>query len=176
MVRFAFVIQLQPLLEIRVAANRLPRQRQNGIVLIEALIALLIFSIGILATIGLQATAISAQSDAQYRIEASNLVDRMIGEINLNVNRSSATTLQNSLAAYSHQPSGSNCNFSGSASTNTMTTNWLTDVAAQLPGTSAATQQIIVNTGTFNQVSITLCWRNRADFALRRHTVIAYIN
>ncbi len=49
--------------------------------LIEALIGLLIFSMGILALIGMQATAVSQVSDARYRSEASNLADRMIGEI-----------------------------------------------------------------------------------------------
>ena len=39
-------------------------KRQRGVMLIEALIGILIFSIGILAIIMMQAQAISAQSDA----------------------------------------------------------------------------------------------------------------
>lgn len=158
------------------AARHWPGPREKGIVLIEAMIGILIFSIGVLAVIAMQASAISAQSDAQYRIEASNLVDRMMGEINLNVDRSNATNLQNSLAAFSHQPDGADCNFSGTASNNAQVTAWLNDVTAQLPRTNTAMQQIIVNTGNFNQVSITLCWQNSADLVPRRHTLVAYVN
>lgn len=140
------------------------------------MIGILIFSIGVLAVIAMQASAISAQSDAQYRIEASNLVDRMMGEINLNVDRSNATNLQNSLAAFGHQPNGANCNFSGTASTNAQVTAWRDTAIARLPGSNTAMQRIVVDTGTFNQVAITLCWQGTNDLAPRQHTVVAYIN
>jgi len=41
--------------------------QQTGSVVLEALIAILIFSIGILALIGMQATAINSVADAKYR-------------------------------------------------------------------------------------------------------------
>ena len=44
--------------------------------LIEALIGILIFSIGILALIGMQAAAIRNTADARYRSEASFLANR----------------------------------------------------------------------------------------------------
>lgn len=54
---------------------------QSGVMLIEALVAVLIFSIGILALIGLQATMIASSSEAKYRSEASFIAQNRIGEI-----------------------------------------------------------------------------------------------
>lgn len=53
---------------------------QNGVVLIEALIALLIFSMGILALVGLQAAMLKNTSDSKYRADASFLAQESIGQ------------------------------------------------------------------------------------------------
>ena len=139
-----------------------PRRGQHGSFLIEALIGILIFSLGILALVGMQAAAISAQSDARYRTEASSHAQQMINTIWLNVNRSSTSALQTSLAGFQHQPSGGICNYSGTAAATAFVTNWVTDVTAAgsgMPGTTAAMQQITVDTsaGGYNRVTITLC-------------------
>ncbi|GAB2180553.1 hypothetical protein DLREEDagrD3_07760 [Denitratisoma sp. agr-D3] len=159
---------------------RSTRQDQRGVFLLEALIGILIFSIGAITMIALQANGIAAQTDAQYRIEAANLADQILGDINLNVNRQNATTLQASLAGFAHQTGGSNCNFSGAASANALVTAWVsaitTDAASRLPGATSTMQQIQVDTGTFNRVTVTLCWQSPADVQPRRHTVAAYIN
>lgn len=54
---------------------------QQGVMLLEALVAILIFSIGILAIIGLQASSIKLANDAKYRSDASFLANRLIGEM-----------------------------------------------------------------------------------------------
>ena len=59
--------------------NQYSRQGQRGVMLIEALIGILIFSIGILALLGMQAVAMSATIDAKYRSEASFLANEVIG-------------------------------------------------------------------------------------------------
>jgi len=56
-------------------------KKQQGVMLIEALISILIFSIGILALIGLQAVSVSMSTDAKYRSDASLLANEMIGEM-----------------------------------------------------------------------------------------------
>lgn len=56
-------------------------QRQSGIVLIEVLVAVLIFSTGVLAVIGLQAAAIANVTDAKFRVDASAVAERRIGEM-----------------------------------------------------------------------------------------------
>lgn len=56
-------------------------QRQSGVVLLESLLAILIFSLGILALIGLQATAVKQSTDARYRSEAALLANDIIGQM-----------------------------------------------------------------------------------------------
>lgn len=53
--------------------------RQQGVALLEALIAVLIFSMGILAVIGLQASAVRNVTEARSRIEASTLANQQLG-------------------------------------------------------------------------------------------------
>ena len=57
------------------------KSAQEGVVLLEALIAILIFSIGILAIVGLQATMIKSTADAKYRSDASYIAQERIGQI-----------------------------------------------------------------------------------------------
>lgn len=58
-----------------------PSYRQHGVMLLEALVAILIFSIGILAIVGLQANAIKLSNDAKYRSDASFMANQLIGEM-----------------------------------------------------------------------------------------------
>lgn len=57
------------------------KSAQQGVVLIEAMIAILIFSLGILAIVGLQATMIKATADSKYRSEASYIAQSRLGLI-----------------------------------------------------------------------------------------------
>lgn len=57
---------------------------QKGIVLIESLIAVLLFSLGILALVGLQAAMIKNTSEAKYRAEASFIAQQRLGDIWVN--------------------------------------------------------------------------------------------
>jgi type IV pilus assembly protein PilV len=54
-------------------------RQQEGIVLIEALIAILIFSMGMLAIAGLQATMVKNTSDAKYRSDAAFIAQQRLG-------------------------------------------------------------------------------------------------
>jgi type IV pilus assembly protein PilV len=164
-------------------AHRPMHAKQRGSMLLEALIGLLIFAIGALAMVALQATSLAVQTDAQSRIEASNLAQRMLSEITVNVNRTDTTTIATSLAAFVHQATtaaSDPCAFSGTASTNAAVTDWATAVnttaTTRLPGATSAMQQIKVTTADFNRVDITLCWQAPSDTVKRRHTLTAYIN
>ncbi len=57
-----------------------PKQ-QSGSVILEAMIAILIFSIGILGLVGMQATAVSNVSDAKYRADAAFFANQIIGQM-----------------------------------------------------------------------------------------------
>lgn len=54
---------------------------QAGVVLIEVLVGVLVFSIGILAIVGLQAFAVEQVSDAKYRLDASMIANQRIGRM-----------------------------------------------------------------------------------------------
>lgn len=56
-------------------------ESQQGVVLLEALIAILIFSLGVLGIVGLQAAMIKNTTDAKYRSEASYIAQQRIGQM-----------------------------------------------------------------------------------------------
>ncbi|MBI5438475.1 MAG: hypothetical protein HY936_05950 [Nitrosomonadales bacterium] len=55
------------------------KSAQQGLVLLEAMIAILIFSMGILAIVGLQAAMIKNTADSKSRVEASYIAKQRIG-------------------------------------------------------------------------------------------------
>ena len=55
--------------------------QQGGVVLLEALIAILIFSFGVLGLVGLQASMVKNTSEAKYRSTASYIAQQRIGEM-----------------------------------------------------------------------------------------------
>jgi type IV pilus assembly protein PilV len=122
---------------------------QRGSVLLEALIAILIFSLGILAIVGLQATAINLSSDAKYRTDATLLANQVIGQ--MFVSDRTPTTLQSTFAGSS-----------GSGGSEYMT--WVADVADALPGVSGnvANQpsvSVVPNATNGCTVTVTVNWQ-----------------
>jgi type IV pilus assembly protein PilV len=161
------------------------RSLQQGFFLLEALIAILIFSLGILGMVAMGGAAITATADAQSRTDAARLADEIASKISLNVDRTSVATIAASLDPFQHQPGGANCAFTGNASANNMVLNWVDEVRTVgpglpgLPGASATSQQIRIDTtaaGGFNRVSVTICWQAPSDKAVRQHTLVTYIN
>lgn len=57
------------------------RRHQRGVALLEALIGFIIFSIGVLGLVGLQASMTRAQTSAKLRADASLLANEAIGLI-----------------------------------------------------------------------------------------------
>ncbi len=68
---------------VKIVPKRVPARRDNqsGVVLLEVLVAVLIFSIGILGMIGMQAASVTAVSDAKYRSEAAMVADQILARI-----------------------------------------------------------------------------------------------
>jgi type IV pilus assembly protein PilV len=56
-------------------------KRERGVMLLEALIAILIFSVGILAVVGMQGAAIKSVTDSKMRSEAALLVNELIAQM-----------------------------------------------------------------------------------------------
>jgi len=57
------------------------RTSQRGITLLEVLISLLIFAVGVLGLVGLQARAVQQSGQAKYRADASLLINELIGQM-----------------------------------------------------------------------------------------------
>jgi type IV pilus assembly protein PilV len=58
-----------------------PAKPQAGVVLLETMIAILIFSIGVLAIVGLQAAMVKNVAEAKFRSEASYIAQARVGQI-----------------------------------------------------------------------------------------------
>lgn len=133
------------------------KRRQSGVALLEALVGILIFSIGILALMGLQAQSIRNTVEAKYRNEAAYLANQIIGQ--MWVDRAN-------LANYD-TGGGANPNME----------NWRTRVAATLPrvvvgGLNSPTIDIAAN-----QATVTVFWQMPgADSVQRQLVVVAQIN
>jgi len=54
---------------------------QQGVVLLESLVAILLFSMGVLALVGLQGAMVKNTSDSKYRAEASFIAQQRISMI-----------------------------------------------------------------------------------------------
>jgi len=161
-------------------------RQSSGFFLLEALIAILIFSLGLLGLVAMQGAAISAQSDAQYRAEAAKFANEILSVMWVNVDRKSididkdGLATKASLATFTHQPAGADCVFSGAAAASPLVSEWSTRLlgTSGLPGAAAAGQQISVNNTAagLNKVVVTICWQTPQDKAPRKHIAISYIN
>jgi type IV pilus assembly protein PilV len=124
---------------------------QSGFTLIEVMVAVLIFSFGILGLVGMQASAIKMSTDAQQRAEATFLADQLLARMLISDPAS--------VADFNHNPVGTTaCAPTAAPSTHAVVTEWLTEVTTTFPRASAAEQQIIISGS--NDVIVRLCWKN----------------
>jgi type IV pilus assembly protein PilV len=131
------------------------RFQQQGSMLLEALIAVTIFSIGLLGVIGMQATAINSTLDARFRTDSAFLANQIISQmwVDPDTTNPSALVVKSTYA----------CNPCTSANGNANTRAWLAQIqgTSAVPGflpsvTDAANQPFIAVSGT--QVTVTLNW------------------
>lgn len=148
--------------------------KQQGSVLLEALIAILIFSFGLLGLIGIQASAVGLSIDAKYRADAAYLANQIVSQ--MWVDRAN-------MDGYAHHPTGNACAPTGGASANPRVINgtnsgsWTFQVARSLPGATEDRQQIRVTTvGTTRRVEVALCWRRPSETTWHRHVTATQIN
>ena len=123
---------------------------QSGVMLIEALIGILIFSIGILALIGMQATAVRNTADARYRSEASFLATEVIGRMWLDI--------------------GNIGSFDKDSGAFAARDDWETKVSNTLPGVDigGATRPTIEVDTVTGEVTVTVIWLQPGETATRR--------
>ena len=124
------------------------RSAQGGVMLLEALVAILIFSIGIIAVMGMQAASISQVTQSKFRTDASYLANQILGKMWVD---------QANLASY--QTVG----YSGRSA-------WDATVASTLPSGAGA----IVVAG--RQVNVTITWKMPDDTVNRKFVAVANLN
>jgi len=123
--------------------------------LLEGLIAILVFSLGILAIVGMQATVIKEVGDAKYRSDAAMLANQLIGTMWASDRASSS--LQN--------------NFDTSlGSGSTALTQWESLVKSTLPGVTGDNQPTVgvvsyPGNSKDGTVTITLYWSAPGEVA-----------
>jgi type IV pilus assembly protein PilV len=138
---------LPPFARLRPARQRV----QGGAMLIEALIAILIFSIGILGIVGLQAAAVQQSSDARYRAQAAELAQQLFGQ--MWTGDRTATTLQ---TQYNCTPP---CASAGAGYQT-----WYAQVTATMPGVgSDPSLKPFVSVDSTGIVKMILYWRQPSD-------------
>lgn len=107
----------------------------DGIVLIEVMIAMLIFMLGVLGMVGLQASLTRAQTDSKVRADAAYLASEMIGRL--------------------WSDAGNVANYDSSKCASTAPCKeWQDKVAASLPNGSGS---LVVNAS--GDVTITVGWK-----------------
>ena len=148
---------------MKTTSRRSLRNAQSGVMLLEALIGILIFSLGILAMVGMQAMGIKLASDSRDRAEASNLANQLVGEMWLN---------RPALATYQ---------YSGSGTAPAALTTWIAQVDASLPDAAANPPIVTVGASTLGasvgtETTVTLRWRNPTDTTVHQFVMTAYIN
>jgi type IV pilus assembly protein PilV len=131
------------------------RTAQRGIALLEVMIALVILGIGLLGTIGMQARAYSALSDAGLRAEATLACEKLVGTI---------STDPANVANYA---------LVEGATPNSTIGPWARETAAAIPG---AIISVVVTPQTHrSQVDISIRWTRKAGAAEIRQQLTAYI-
>ena len=126
----------------------------RGFTLVEVMVALLVFSLGVLGLVGLQGGAVRFSSDARQRADATFLADQLMARALI----ADPTTL----ASFAHKPADAACVPTGNVSTHPTVTAWLDEVSALLPKADAAKQQVIVDAPN-SKIIVRLCWQNGSD-------------
>ena len=118
------------------AMNKPAHRQQQGAILLEGLIAILLFSMGILAIVGLQAAAIKTVADSQYRLQASFLANRLVAQMWANTADISSFVV----------PGGADADA------------WLQEVNSSLPGTESNEPKVEITGNATNgyQVKISV--------------------
>jgi type IV pilus assembly protein PilV len=131
------------------ASRPAPKSLQEGVMLIEALVAILLFTLGIVAVMGLQANSILQVAQSKYRTDASYLANQIIGQMWVD---------QANIASYT------------SAGGNAQRTRWDAVVGSTLPSGTGT----IARAGS--SVTVTVQWKAPDDAVTHNYIAVANIN
>lgn len=140
---------------------KMQRSKQDGIALLEAMIATVILAIGLLGTIGMQARAYSALNDASMRAEATIASEKLFGLMSTDVTR---------VAQYAKTATGT---------ADTPLAPWDKETKAAIPGaTTAVTVTPASNATTSTAVTVTITWQRKSgnSTAANTSTMTSYLS
>jgi type IV pilus assembly protein PilV len=127
------------------------RARARGFGLIDALVAMVILSVGMLALVRMQTRLVAQSTDAQVRLTATRLADELM---------STALVDRANANCYTVPPVGA-C---GSSIAAAQTASWKERVKAELPEGAASS---VLVTGQTNPLTVTLTWTGKGTNDLR---------
>jgi type IV pilus assembly protein PilV len=133
--------------------------RARGFSLIEALIALAIFSFGLLGMAGLQANLINYSQNAQMRAEASFFAEQIIGF---------AVADPTNAGCYAFQETCANETASAAA------TAWRDQVTSSLPNADTLLPSVSFTTAS-GQFDVVIQWRHPSDETTRNYSVTTVV-
>lgn len=135
----------------------MPRRQQQGVALLEAMIACVVLAIGLLGTVGLQARAYSAMNDAGARAEAVIASERLLGMMSTDLTH---------LADYALAANGS----PGAA-----LMPWYTATRTAIPGAVISVVVASAAVGNSQAVTVTIAWKRRATDAGNSNTMTSFL-
>jgi type IV pilus assembly protein PilV len=138
----------------RVPHKKMPQRRQRGSALLESLLALVVFSVGLVALLALLSATLVESGNANHRSEASLLAADLIARM-WNGDRS-LQALQN--------------RFGDPAAEEYRT--WLQRVRSTLPGITDTANQPQLDIDADRRVTLTLHWQTPAD--RRPHELVVH--
>jgi type IV pilus assembly protein PilV len=142
---------------MKTTSPRRSLRRQGGIALLEAMLAIVILGIGLLGTVGLQARAYSALSDAGARADATLAAEKLIGIINADL------------------PNVSSYNLAENGTPNAQLAGWALETRKNIPGAILFVQVQDQPAQNRYQVDISIRWQRKAKSEPNRHRVTSYI-
>jgi type IV pilus assembly protein PilV len=147
------------------------RSAQGGVMLLEALLGLLIFSLGVLALVAMQAVSISNVSNAKYRVEAAFMAEEIMNYMWLDPN--------NLALGYSYP--GGNSQY---------LINWVSRIqnaSTGLPGSATYPPTVVIGaavcsvpptvppSGCVTPVTVTIRWKAPDALAPSNHIAMTYV-
>ena len=150
---------MSPLKRLRaMRAMRAPAvSAQRGLALLEALLATVILAIGLLGTIGMQARAYSALSEAGMRAEATMASEQLLGVI---------ASDQANLGSYA---------LAAGATPSAVLAPWVAQTRAAIPGALIEVSIVPTAATARSEIAIRIRWTRTAGGTENVHQVTAYI-
>lgn len=133
------------------------KRNQQGIMLLEAMLAVILLGIGLIGAILIQARAFGALSDATMRAEATMASESLVA------------LMTNDL------PNASQYALVAGDTESARLAPWAAETRRAIPGATLAVAVLPTAASTHNQVNITITWRRKADAPINTHQLTAHL-